>query len=344
MAKKVSIIIPCFNTERWISEAIDSCLQQTYPNIEIIVVDDGSTDKSLEIIKSYGKQVIWQSLPHQGGNHARNIGFGLSQGEYIQFLDADDYILPEKIERQVAFLEKTGADVVYGDWRYQRHLPDGSSYFDRIEIPGLQTDILAALLRNWWVAVAALFYRRSAVENSAGWDENLAVAQDRDFFLSVAINGAKVVYQPGCYAIYRRYGPVTVSTSSKSCWLKSHDQVMTKVEKQLSQMNMLSMNYRHALATSYFQLARESVFIEYEQYLQFLEKALVLFPEFKVSNKSAIYKFLQNILGFRQTERIASRLLFVKKLMGQGGSKNKNIKLKNDKNFNLYQYYWSRNQ
>ena len=106
MSKLVSIIIPCYNAEKWLTEAIDSCLNQTYSNIEVIVVDDGSTDGSLDIIKSYGNKIIWETGKNKGGNHARNRGFVLSKGAYIQFLDADDYILPEKIARQVDFLEQ----------------------------------------------------------------------------------------------------------------------------------------------------------------------------------------------------------------------------------------------
>ncbi|YAF94118.1 MAG: glycosyltransferase [Nodularia sp. CChRGM 3473] len=311
----VSVIIPCFNAEKWLAEAIDSCLKQTYSPIEIIVIDDGSTDNSLEILRSYGDKIIWQSLPHQGGNYARNRGFELAKGEYIQYLDADDYILPEKIARQVRFLEETGADVVYGDWRHQRHLPNGSKYLENIEISEAQTDILASLLANWWVALAALLYKRSVVENSGGWDETLTAAQDRDFFISVVMNKAKVVYQPGCYAIYRRYGFVTVSTSSKSRWLKNHYLVLGKVEKKLLQTNQLSMKYRHALAKSYFELAREALFFDYSQYLIFLEEALMIFPDFQANSKKAIYKIVQNILGFRQTERIACCVLFMKKFV-----------------------------
>ncbi|MBW4557396.1 MAG: glycosyltransferase [Trichormus sp. ATA11-4-KO1] len=319
MTKKlVSVIIPCFNAEKWLAEAIDSCLKQTYSSIEIIVIDDGSTDNSLDILRRYGDKIIWQSLPHQGGNYARNMGFELAKGEYIQYLDADDYILPEKIERQVRFLEETGADVVYGDWRHQRHLPDGSNLLEKIEISEAQTDILAALLANWWVALAALLYKRSVVENSGGWDETLTAAQDRDFFISVVMNKAKVVYQPGCYSIYRRYGFVTVSTSSKSRWLKNHYLVLGKVEKKLLQMNQLSMKYRHALAKSYFELAREALFFDYSQYLIFLEEALMIFPDFQANSKKTIYKIVQNILGFRQTERIACCVLFMKKFVTSG--------------------------
>ncbi|MGM3307852.1 glycosyltransferase family 2 protein [Anabaena sp. WFMT] len=315
MPNKVSVIIPCFNSGKWLVEAIDKCLQQTYPHIEIIVIDDGSTDNSLDIIKGYGDKIIWRSLSHKGGNYARNLGFNLSQGKYIQYLDADDYILPEKIERQINFLEATGADVVYGDWRHQHHLANGSSFLDKIEVSENQDDILAALLANWWVALAALMYKRNVVENSGGWDENLLAAQDRDFFLSVAMTGAKVVYQPGCYAIYRRYGSVTVSTSSKARWLKSHYLVLKKAEQQLLQKNQLSMIYRQALAKSYFELAREALLFDYEQYLMFLEEAFVMFPEFKANSKRKFYRLVQNIVGFRQTERIACGILFFKKFV-----------------------------
>jgi glycosyltransferase involved in cell wall biosynthesis len=315
MPKKVSVIIPCFNAEKWVAEAIDSCLRQTYRNIEIIVIDDGSTDNSLEIIKSYGDKIIWRNFPHQGGNYARNRGFDLSQGEYIQYLDADDYILPEKIAQQVSFLETTGADVVYGDWRHQRHLPNGSSFLDKIEFSEIQADILGALLANWWVALAALMYKRSAVEKSGGWDENLPAAQDRDFFLSVVMAGAKVLYQPGCYSIYRRYGAVTVSTTSKSRWLTSHNLVLKKVEQQLLQRHQLSQAYRQALATSYFELAREALFFDYNQYLMFLEETLVMFPKFKANSKRISYRLAQGILGFRQAERITCGILFVKKFL-----------------------------
>ncbi len=305
----VSVIIPCFNAEKWLAEAIDSCLQQTYPNIEIIVIDDGSTDNSLEIIKSYGNLISWESFPHKGGNYARNRAFALSKGKYIQYLDADDYILPEKIERQVQFLEETGADVVYGDWRFRRHLPNGKSFLDEIKIAGSQADILESLLANWWTALASLLYKRTAVESSPKWDENLPAAQDRDFFISVVMNGAKVLYQPGCYAIYRRYGNVTVSTVCKPRWIKSHCVVLDRAEKKLLRLNKFFPNYRRALAMSYFYLARYSLSIQYSQYLKLLEKALILFPEFKAKSKNLAYKITQEILGFRKTERIASYIL-----------------------------------
>ncbi|AFZ04326.1 glycosyltransferase family 2 protein [Calothrix sp. PCC 6303] len=314
MLPLVSIIIPCFNAGRWLSEAINSCLHQTYQNIEIIVIDDGSNDNSLEIIKNFSHQIIWKSIPRSGGNFARNLGFSLSQGEYIQFLDADDYISPEKIARQVDFLEKKSVDIVYGDWRHKYHLPDGTSFLGDIKISGTQTDILESLLGTWWVALAAFLYRRSLIINSQGWDEKLFAAQDRDFLISLVINGAKVDYQPGCYSIYRRYGNITVSTRSKEFWISSHLLVLNKSEQQLIKLNRLSTNYHQAIALSYFYLAREVLLIDYSAYLELLEQALLHFPKFKNKNKSLIYQILQNYLGFRQTERIACYVLLLNKL------------------------------
>jgi glycosyltransferase involved in cell wall biosynthesis len=316
MFKLVSIIIPCYNASRWIGEAIESCLQQTYSDIEIIIIDDGSKDNSLEIIQSYAeknKNIIWQSIYHVGGNHARNVGLSLAQGKYIQFLDADDYILPSKIERQVTFLETTGADVVYGDWRHQYHSNNNSYTLGDIKITGQQLDILESLLGTWWVAVAALLYRRKAIKN--GWDETLNAAQDRDFFISVVMHGALVMYQPGCYCIYRRYGNVTVSTASKPRWIMSHCTVLDKAERKLAQNKRLSSNYRRALAAGYFDMARYALSEDYSLYIKLLEAALKRCPDFQGNSKNNIYNFLRIIIGFRRTEQIVCLIIITKKYL-----------------------------
>ena len=87
---KVSILIPCYNAEKWIAQCIESALNQTYANKEVIVVDDGSTDGSLDIIKNFGDKIRWETSPNRGGNAARNRLLELSSGEWLQSLDADD--------------------------------------------------------------------------------------------------------------------------------------------------------------------------------------------------------------------------------------------------------------
>lgn len=331
MSALVSIIIPCYNAQKWIAEAISSCLQQTYRNIEIIVIDDGSTDDSFDIIKGFSRQIICQTQPHRGGNSARNCGLKLAQGEYIQFLDADDYLFPEKIARQVNFLEQTGADIVYGDWRHQYHRHDGQVILEPIQIPGAQTDILESLLGTWWVALASLLYRRQAIERTAGWDESLEAAQDRDFFINVVLDGAQVVYQPGCYAVYRRYGNTSVSTLSIPRWISSHCQVLRKVESKLAQANLLSVNYRRAIATCYFDLARKSLAFDYSQYQQLLDMAMIRFSQFQGNSTNPIYRIICNVIGFRYLEKIICSGLRLRLLL----ISQKNRLLAPNRNYNI---------
>ena len=315
MPKLVSVIIPCHNAEKWLAEAIDSCLNQIYPAIEIIVIDDGSTDGSLDVIKSYGNRIIWETGINRGGNHARNRGIAKAKGEYFQFLDADDYILPEKIARQVDFLKQTKADVVYGDWRHQRHDSDGSFVLEEIKMSGEQLNILASLLADWWVSPACILFTKKAVVNSGGWDETLKAGQDRDFFLSVVMSDAKVVYQPGCYSIYRRYGNVTVSSASETRYLESHYQIVNKAEQKLIREGNLTSEYRYALAQSYFTMARKYLAIEPDKYDEFINKTMVLCPDFEpdLAHRTKLYSLAQKILGFPRLEKIVVSIKSLKR-------------------------------
>ena len=283
---------------------MESALNQTHRPIEVIVVDDGSTDSSLEVLRSFGGSIILETGPNRGGNAARNRAFALSSGEYIQYLDADDYILPEKIERQERFLEETKADAVYGDWRHRHHLPDGTSFLGRVEVPGSQNDVLESLLGTWWVSPAAILFRRDAIVRGGAWDETLKAAQDRDFFTRVAFVGATILYQSGCYSVYRRYGNVTVSTSNTLLCIDNHCLVLEKAENLLLKVGKLSPAYRHALARSYFLLTRIVYELDQSRYRRLLQKVFSLAPEFR-PEVSLPYRLLQRIFGFETAEKLA---------------------------------------
>ena len=102
----VSVIIPAYNREKTIRRAVDSALAQTYPSIEIIVVDDGSRDHTAEILLEYGEKLRLIRQKNGGASSARNTGIRAAQGEIIAFLDSDDAWLPHKISRQVALLDR----------------------------------------------------------------------------------------------------------------------------------------------------------------------------------------------------------------------------------------------
>ena len=312
----MSIIIPCYNSEYWVRETIESCLNQTYPNVEIIVVDDGSTDGSVEAIRRYLPRISLETGPNRGGNSARNKGFVLSKGEFIQYLDADDYLAADKIARQVEFLKETNADVVYGDIRYRRHLPDVNlSYLDKIEVSGEQQDIIASLLAFWWVNGGAVLYRRDAINRVGGWDETLRAGQDTDFFTSVALSGAKILYQPGGKFIYRKYGGVTVSTSNANRWLESMRTSRAKSELALARTGRLTDEYKTALAVGYFESARacysldpQASFAIYAKTLDGLvKKILDLCPYFRATESRA-FMATQRVFGIRRAMHIFFRL------------------------------------
>ena len=119
----VSILIPCYNAERWVAQAIDSALSQTWPNKEVIVVDDGSADRSLDVVRSFGDRIRWETGPNRGGSAARNRLLELATGEWLQYLDADDCLLPEKTASQVECglplddIDVLYAPVVYEHWK-----------------------------------------------------------------------------------------------------------------------------------------------------------------------------------------------------------------------------------
>src|SRR6201987_6545220 len=109
MQPLVSILIPAYNAEEWIAETIQSAIAQTCPRKEIIVVDNGSSDRTAEVARRFAsKEVVIISTENQGAAAARNHAFQLSQGDYIQWLDADDLLAPDKIERQLAALDEGG--------------------------------------------------------------------------------------------------------------------------------------------------------------------------------------------------------------------------------------------
>src|SRR5262249_38459273 len=115
MGSLVSILIPCYNAQQWITQAIESALTQTWSNKEIIVVDDGSTDCSLDVIRQFEGRIRWETGPNRGGNATRNRLLELACGEWIQYLDADDYLFPPKISQQMEFIaSQTDLDVVFG--------------------------------------------------------------------------------------------------------------------------------------------------------------------------------------------------------------------------------------
>ena len=193
---KATIVIPMFNAEDTISRAILSCFAQTHRPIEIIVVDDHSTDRSHSLAVSH-QQAAPKSItltvasnPRKGAPSARNHGLALSKGEFIQFLDADDEIDASKIEKQVEQLRKTKADVSISEFITKDNGLDAQPPYGVLPEGHLLS--VDWLLRHV-VRTHAPLYRKTSLELINGWDESLSAAQDWDLHLRMALANVKIV-------------------------------------------------------------------------------------------------------------------------------------------------------
>lgn len=200
MSQTVSIIIPTFNSADHLPDAIQSCLTQTHQDIEIIVVDDGSTDNTEEIVQRFPVTYLFQR--NAGPAAARNRGWLAAKGEYLQFLDADDILLPTKIERCLqVFTPDT--DLVYTNYEYCSSNLKESLPTPRTITP--EGNVLSTLLnsaRSLFPCHAALL-RRSAAERTRKFREQLNVAEDWYFWIEVAANGAAFRYLDEILVRYR---------------------------------------------------------------------------------------------------------------------------------------------
>jgi glycosyltransferase involved in cell wall biosynthesis len=205
----VSVVIPCFNAEATIRHTIECVLTQTWPNLEIIVVDDGSTDGSTGVLLSFENKITTEFSSHQGVSAARNRGTALAAGAYIQYLDADDLLAPEAIEQRLSALRSSGADIAYSDWQRFETSTDGERHLGEIvarRIEDISLDSEIACATAFWAPPAALLYRRHVVDAIGGWNERLPIIQDARFLFDAAHRSFCFVHVPGVSAFYRTGG------------------------------------------------------------------------------------------------------------------------------------------
>ena len=209
----LSIIIPCYNADRTLRETIESALAQDVLK-EIIVVDDGSTDGSADIIRSYGEKIRALFGPNKGAGAARNAGTSCARGDFLQYLDSDDLLTPGTLRDRLDALESSGADVAHTDWQKLIEQSDGSFQPGEVMRPALNLISAdaeaAAATSQFWAPPAALLYRRAIVNSSGKWREDLRIIQDARFLFDAARCGARFVYVSGIGAFYR-VGPKSLS-------------------------------------------------------------------------------------------------------------------------------------
>ncbi|MTJ11417.1 glycosyltransferase [Anabaena sp. UHCC 0187] len=306
MNPKVSILIPCYNAEKWIAKAIESALNQTYSNKEVIVVDDGSTDGSLEIIKSFDHSIYWETGENRGGNVARNRLLELSTGEWLQYLDADDYLLSNKIEQQVNFLSQfPDVDIIYSPSIFEYCERDISRQ-EILSIPEPNDHWI--LLTRWFLPqTGSPLWRKQAIIDVNGWKIDQQCCQEDELYLRLLIANKKFKYCEYAASIYRQWSDNTVCKKDKSETFRQRLEIIEKAETYLRQQSQLTKLRQQAVNISRFECSRLIWIFNREWATLVVTKILDTEPKFIPPRHVSpfIYRLVFKFLGFNAAEIVA---------------------------------------
>ena len=271
MIAKVSIVVPLFNSEPWIERTIDSALSQDYPESDLIVIDDGSSDASVDVVKKFGSAVCLETGPNKGACHARNRGLALARergSKYVLFLDADDYLEGDIVSGGVEQATQYAADMILSNMHIE--------YQDQSrELRPLYTghvdpeEFFEGWMAGNYVNPSGILWDTAFVTQIGGWDESLARAQDLEITLRALLSDPTIRKNEKGAAIHAQVNSNSISKSqSREALSSRYRAVLGLVEKvqntQFSKFDMLLYREvyhigRAAFRAGYIDLGREIV-------------------------------------------------------------------------------------
>jgi glycosyltransferase involved in cell wall biosynthesis len=249
----VSIIIPAYNSEKYFASTIQSALNQSWSNKEIIIVDDGSTDSSLVLAKTFESErvkVFYQD--NKGASAARNKGLNEAKGEFIQFLDADDLLSPGKIEEQIKMLKDNPGCICLcptinftDDEDYSKKMIDHHWVKDRSDDPvdfliKLYGGALVGPEYGGLVTIHSWLCPRYVVDKAGNWNESLSVDDDGEYFCRVILASAGIIYAPNAINYYRKHSQHTNLSASRS--LKGYQSLIDSTNLKFGHLYKASNN------------------------------------------------------------------------------------------------------
>ena len=247
---KVSVIIPVYNGEKYIREAIDSVLNQSYKDFEVIVIDDGSKDNTLRIIKRYNRKIRWKSQENKGQASAINEGIKMAKGEYIAYLDADDVCLSERLKIEAKYLdEHPNVGLVYSGF-YQIN---STGEIQRVIRAHPHNSFL--LLQKNYIGRSTVMHRKECLDKVGLFDETISGDDDWDMWIRISeqfgvgriekplvkyrVHGENISLVRSKRLAYRRYITVRILEKTykrrKNLWLKLKV-LRAKAERKIDQM------------------------------------------------------------------------------------------------------------
>jgi len=213
MKPKLSICIPTYNRKAYLKETLESVFSQTYKDYEVVVVDDGSSDGTEEMIKTSGYNIRYHWQENGGDAAARNRLIELADGEYITFLDSDDLLMPDAVDRMIAVMESAnGQAIVYGPYL---RIDEQGKVFGRCKRRLYSGEVTRYLFQNIFVHSCGSMFPKAAVEEAGGFDESLVVCADYDLWLRLSLQHRFIALKEPTFKRRRHTGNLS-SASSKS--------------------------------------------------------------------------------------------------------------------------------
>jgi glycosyltransferase involved in cell wall biosynthesis len=309
----VSVVIPVFNADKWIEATLASVRGQTYKKMEIILVDDGSTDNSIAVAEAaLGKSDTAFRILHQenrGAACARNVGWRAARGAWIQFLDADDLLAPEKIELQIAkILGETRVDVIYTDWQKLGWTGGEWRQFD-LRTPIIQSDALADILsdRNF-LQLSSCLFKAETINSVDGFDQLHEPIEDVGLCVKIAIAGGTFAKASSdrpmsCYRdLPRSFSKIDHKRFIESC-IRNAKLAERYVRSNRNDVSCLSRTV-DAIVAVYYAGARYFAGLDWNRFEEIVLDIESLRPTF-VPNAPASINVLSRMVGYRKAERLA---------------------------------------
>jgi glycosyltransferase involved in cell wall biosynthesis len=311
---KVSILIPLYNSEKYIAETITSCLNQKYKDIEVIVVDDGSTDNSLQEAKKFeSNQVKIFSKENKGACAARNFAFTQSTGDYIQYLDADDVLDPEKISSQMNLVSEFGNIVVYsGKWgKFVQYLNE--VIWEEQKINRDYNNPVNWLIDSWngegMGQTSIWLIPRNIILKAGQWNESLKINQDGEFFSRVLLSSKAIKYIDKSKVFYRFGNNSSISQKDNHSKLKAASLLKSYIlyHKNCSQY-LHSKNLKEALGQNYLNF----IYRFYPLYPSLIKTAEENFYKLGYNKMwsvgGVVFKKLSILIGFKNALKLKTLL------------------------------------
>ena len=300
------MVIPCRNAAAWVGETVESAVSQSGVSVDLVVVDDGSDDRSAEIATAAASGTLTLIRQKAAGvSRARNAGTAAATAPYVQYLDADDVLLPGTLAARVEALEENHAEVAYCDWQRWKSAGDGTfrPSGDVRRVLGHRPEL--ELLDDAWWPPGALLYRRTLVDRLLPWREDLPIIQDARFQQDAAFAGARFVHVAALGLRYRVHEGASLSRRDPVAFIDDCFLNVSDLHERWTAAGTLDHERRRALLRGYSFVVRSYHQHDRAKFDVALARARALDPRFVPDGPRAL-RVLSRAVGYRVAEHVAA--------------------------------------